>query len=331
MCDITLHSQTAQSRAAVINVLQERFLGLCESQREALRELSAEVQQWKQEAQGQRESREKEVLEEQSRLHEHRANLERLHRELEVTQRQQRDAEDEVSRKEAALRSQDSELTRLRADLLAAQRRVSDSEARLQPLGESVQLYKQKYQTCMSKISELESMLKSHEDDRRHSRAQVVEREEQVVRLQAEIVALRGDVEARCAQLESGDEALTALSRRLRDTQRELEISHAHRQECEMVIDTLRDNVATLRHQVEEKEEAALKLQSDFSLYRATHMHSDSDYQSQICRIHELEQAQEHSGTCHSELEKLKEEAQSQKQLRDGSLAGEFNFLLSIC
>lgn len=42
--------------------------------------------------------------------------------------------------------------------------------------------------------------------------------------------------------------------------------------------------------QVEEKEEAALKLQSDFSLYRATHMHSKSDYESQICRIHELEQ-----------------------------------------
>lgn len=41
---------------------------------------------------------------------------------------------------------------------------------------------------------------------------------------------------------------------------------------------------------MEEKEEAALKLQSDFSLYRATHMHSESDYQSQICRIHELEQ-----------------------------------------
>ncbi|KAK3562218.1 hypothetical protein QTP86_030549, partial [Hemibagrus guttatus] len=304
----------------------------CKSQREAMRELSAEVQQWQQEAQGQKESREKEVRglrselwEEQSRLHEHRANLERLHRELEAAQRQQRDAEDEVSRKEAALRSQDLELTRLRAHLLEAQRSASDTEARLQPLSESVQLYKQKYQTCVSKISELESTLKGHEVDQRQGRAQVVEQEEQVVRLQAEIMALRGDVEERCAQLESGDEALTALSRRLRDTQRELEISHAHVQECELVIDSLRDHVATLRYQVEEKEEAALKLQSDFSLYRATHMHCDSDYQSQICRIHELEQelsqALERSGTCQSELEKLKEEVQAQKQLRDGSLA----------
>lgn len=79
---------------------------------------------------------------------------------------------------------------------------------------------------------------------------QAIKREDQVVRLQAEIVALRGDVEARCAQLESGDEALTALSRRLRDTQRELELSHAHAQECELVIDALRDSVATLRSQV---------------------------------------------------------------------------------
>lgn len=76
----------------------------CESQREALCELRAEVQKWQQEAQGQRESQEKEVQalrselrEEQSRLHQHRSNLERLHRELESTQRQQRDAEDEVN------------------------------------------------------------------------------------------------------------------------------------------------------------------------------------------------------------------------------------------
>lgn len=71
-----------------------------------------------------------------------------------------------------------------------------------------------------------------------------------MVRLQAEIMALRTDVEERCAQLESGDEALTALSRRLRDSQRELELSHAHTKECELVIDTLRDNMAVLRSQV---------------------------------------------------------------------------------
>lgn len=79
----------------------------------------------------------------------------------------------QVSRKEAALRSQDSELTRLKADLLEARRSASDAEARLQSLGESVQLYKQKYQSCVSKIAELESMLQSHEEDRRQSRAQV--------------------------------------------------------------------------------------------------------------------------------------------------------------
>ncbi|XP_053491032.1 early endosome antigen 1 isoform X4 [Ictalurus furcatus] len=328
--DETLEEE--KGRNVQLQVEKENLHARCESQREALCELRAEVQKWQQEAQGQRESKEKEVQalrselrEEQSRLHQHRSSLERLHRELESTQRQQRDAKDEVCRKEAALRSQDSEMTRVKAELLEARRSASDAEARLQPLGESVQLYKQKYQTCVSKIAELESTLQSHEEDRRQSRAQVVEREEQVARLQAEIVALRGDVEARCAQLESGDEALTALSRRLRDAQRELELSHAHAQECELVIDALRDNMAALRSQVEEKDEAALKLQSDFSLYRATHTRSESDCESLVCRVRELEQALsqalERSGTCHSELEKLKEEAQAQKRLRDGSLA----------
>lgn len=64
-------------------------------------------------------------------------------------------------------------MTRMKADLLEARRSASDAEARLRPLGESVQLYKQKYQTCVSKIAELESTLQSHEEDRRQSRAQV--------------------------------------------------------------------------------------------------------------------------------------------------------------
>lgn len=77
-----------------------------------------------------------------------------------------------MSCKEAALRSQDSELTRLKAELLEAQRSTSDTEVRLQLLSESVQLYKQKYQTCVSKMAELES----REDDRKQSRAQVFQR-----------------------------------------------------------------------------------------------------------------------------------------------------------
>lgn len=79
---------------------------------------------------------------------------------------------------------------------------------------------------------------------------QVEEREEQVLRLQAEAVALRSDVKARCVQLDSSDEALATLSQRLRDTQRELELSRVHAQECELVISTLRDNTTALRRQV---------------------------------------------------------------------------------
>lgn len=82
----------------------------------------------------------------------------------------------QVSRKQAALRSQDSELTRLKADLLEAQASESDAEARLQLLGDSMQLYKQKYQTCVSKIAELERTLRSREEDCSQSRAQVRKR-----------------------------------------------------------------------------------------------------------------------------------------------------------
>lgn len=79
---------------------------------------------------------------------------------------------------------------------------------------------------------------------------QTEEREEQLLRLQAEAMVLWGDVKVRRAQLESGDEALATLSQRLRDTQRELELSHTHTHDCELVLSTLRDNVDALKRQV---------------------------------------------------------------------------------
>nr|XP_023850826.1 uncharacterized protein LOC111969115 [Salvelinus alpinus] len=92
-----------------------------------------------------------------------------------------------------------------------------------------------------------------------------------------------GELKAHSAQLESGDDALSALSQHLRDTQRDLESSRKHSQECEMVISTMRDSTAALRQQVEEQEESVVKSQADFSVYRATHIRSDSDYDTQLC------------------------------------------------
>lgn len=79
---------------------------------------------------------------------------------------------------------------------------------------------------------------------------QVLERDEQILHLRAQVVALRGDLQVHSAQLESGDDALTALSQQLRNTLGELEHSRKHAQECEMLISTLKDSSETLRHQV---------------------------------------------------------------------------------
>lgn len=77
--------------------------------------------------------------------------------------------------------------------------------------------------------------------------SQVVEQDEHVLHLCAQAVVLQGELKAHSAQLESGDDA---LSQHLRDTQRDLEDSHKHSQECEMVISTMRDSTAALRRQV---------------------------------------------------------------------------------
>ncbi|XP_052418278.1 trichohyalin isoform X2 [Carassius gibelio] len=269
-----------------------------EVRREELCDQREEEQRWQQEAQEQKESRVKEVLalkEElqstQSHLQQHRDSMESLFQELEIAHRQQRDPEDEASCRAPALRSQDAELIELKAGLLEAEKLATDAEARLQPLSDSLELCKHKYQACLSKIAQLENTLLAREEDLKEAHSQVSQKEEQVLRLRAQVVALQGDLQVHCAQLESGDDALAALSQRLRDTLSELEHSRKHSQECELLISTLRDTAATLRRQAEEREEMVVKTQADFSIYRATHFHSVSDYESQLSRVQELEHA----------------------------------------
>ncbi|XP_016106076.1 early endosome antigen 1-like [Sinocyclocheilus grahami] len=284
----------------------------CEVQKEELCDLREEVQRWQQEAEEaeeQNESRVKEVqaLKEelqstQSHLQQHRDNLESLCRELETAHRQQRDTEDEASCRAAALRSQDAELIELKAGLLEAEKLATDAKARLQPLRESLELCKHKYQACLSKIAQLENTLHGREEDLKEAHSQVAQREEQVLRLRAQVVALQGDLQVHCTQLESGDDALAALSQQLRDTLGELEHSCKHSRECELLISTLRDTAATLRRQAEEQEEMAVKTQADFSINQATHVHSDSDYESQLSRVQELEHALERCGQSAQEL-----------------------------
>ncbi|KAA0723790.1 Polyamine-modulated factor 1-binding protein 1 [Triplophysa tibetana] len=323
----------------------------CKGQKEELCELRREVQRWRQEAQEQKESQAREVedlrkdLEStRGRLQLHRGNLEDLCRELETAHGQQRETGEEVSCREAALCSQDTGLFRLKAGLLEAEKLATDAEARLQPLSDSLELHTHKYQACLNKITQLESTQHSQEQDLKEARHQLLEREEQILCLRAQVVALQGDVQVHSAQLESGDDALTAMSQQLRDTLGELEHSRKHAQECEVLFSTLQDTNETLRSQllqpsstaslstplaiskhhahmhcidltscrkdlgthtrvlqpltrvfarthVEEQEENLVKTQADFSIYLATHVHSGSDYECQLSRIQDLENA----------------------------------------
>lgn len=79
----------------------------------------------------------------------------------------------QASCREAALHSQDAELIQLKAGLLEAEKLATDAEARLQPLSESLELCKHKYQACLSKIAQLENALHSREQDLKEAHHQV--------------------------------------------------------------------------------------------------------------------------------------------------------------
>lgn len=73
----------------------------------------------------------------------------------------------------AALRSQDAELVELKAGLLEAEKLATDAEARLQPLSESLEICKHKYQACLSKIAQLENTLHGRKEDLKVAHSQV--------------------------------------------------------------------------------------------------------------------------------------------------------------
>ncbi|CDQ62366.1 unnamed protein product [Oncorhynchus mykiss] len=84
--------------------------------------------------------------------------------------------------------------------------------------------------------------------------------------------------------------------------------------------------------QVEEQEESVVKSQADFSVYRASHIRSDSDYDTQLCRIQELQQAfsqtveqcaqgSQDLSVCQSEVPQLREEVSRLTQLKDNTVA----------
>ncbi|XP_010901561.3 golgin subfamily A member 4 isoform X2 [Esox lucius] len=234
-------------------------------------------------------------------------------------------SQQEVSDREQCLQGQEAE-SRLREVLQEVESGAADTGA----LTQSLDLYRTKYQACLTKISQQDGTLQALDKDLKEARAQVIEQEDQVLRLRAQAVVLQGELRDRCAQLDSGDDALSTLSQHLRDTQRDLEDSHKHSRECELVIGMLRDTAAALTRQAEEQEECVVKIQADFSLYKATHSHSDSDYNSQLSRTEELQQAlsqaveqcarSQEMIACQLEVVQLREEVSRLAQLNSNTV-----------
>ncbi|XP_071381222.1 polyamine-modulated factor 1-binding protein 1 [Centroberyx affinis] len=310
-------------------------LTLRSSQQEAVNAAHGELQHWQAEARAQQEAREEEVaglqaelMAAQSRLQQSRFTIGHLRSDLEYTQRQHKLAEEQACQRESHIWALEAELNRLKADLQEAENRAGDTETRLQPLSQSLELYRTKYQACLSKLAQQDSTLQALQEDVREARAQLVEREEQVMCLRGQAVTLQGELKAQAGQLEHGEEALSAASHRLCDTQTELASSRKHSQECELVTGTLRETNARLRQQVEEQKESMVKIQADFSVYRASHIHSNSDYECQLSNIQESQQAREQCAQGVQELSvyqaevcQLRDEVSRLNRLKDSCLA----------
>ncbi|XP_016090509.1 trichohyalin-like [Sinocyclocheilus grahami] len=280
----------------------------CKVQKDELCDLREEVQEQKESRVKEVQALKEELQSTQSHLQQHRDNLESLCRELEMAHRQQRDTEDEVSGRVAALRSQDAELIQLKVGLLEAEKLATDAEARLQPLSESLEFCKHKYQACLSKIAQLENTLHGREEDLKEAHSQVAVEGQALSTAQRS--SLSDTVHTRCEDLPAlpsrafFSSSTSGFSSQIPNLRVRTDTSFSRSpmspsRMCKLPLSVPAHSkpagLSALQHitftRAEEREEMVVKTQADFSIYRATHVHSDSDYGSLLSRVQELEHA----------------------------------------
>ncbi|XP_048829216.1 polyamine-modulated factor 1-binding protein 1 isoform X2 [Brienomyrus brachyistius] len=244
---------TAELRAAQerLRSVQEEY----EVQQGALCTANEELQRWQAEARAQ-------VDKAQSRLQQYLSSAEMLGAHGDQAQRQ--------AEEEQALQKHPQPCSVETDQLRGA---PQEAQPPPPPLTQALDSNEQKYRVSLGTVSRLEERVQAQDRELQEARMQ---HNVQVQRRHWKASPLCCDLQGRSAQLQAQDESLG-------DLRQQLEESLQHGLECELII-------RTLRKQVEEQEEAVLKIQADFFLYKATHLLSDPDCEPHLWRIQEPQQ-----------------------------------------
>ncbi|XP_072452086.1 uncharacterized protein pmfbp1 isoform X3 [Chiloscyllium punctatum] len=230
----------------------------------------------------------KELQERLTKLQQYKSTVDRLNSDLQHAHEQHQDVVQEVSQCEDIMRNQESEIAHLKQQQLDSENQVATAKQNCKSLETMLDLYKQKYQTCINRITELENSMQSLETDLQDANRQLCNRDETVHKLRNDMLTVQHQYETKCRQVEHCEDKVDQLTHQLQVAQESLSANKEHVTQCEEIIRSLQEQATVHHNQVIGWEESLVKRQTDFTSYKATHSHSDTDYNLQTAQLDQL-------------------------------------------
>ncbi|XP_069757408.1 polyamine-modulated factor 1-binding protein 1 isoform X3 [Narcine bancroftii] len=194
----------------------------------------------------------------------------------------------QISRFDDLMHKQELEIAQLKEQMFDSENQVARANQNYKSFEANLDLYKQKYQSCVDKITHLENTKQQLEAELQDANEQLCCHNESHRKLHNEMLTARHQCENKCRQVESCEDAIDHLTEQLQTAQEDLSTLRVHVAQCEEIIHSLRDQ-ATIHHsQAENWEENVVKLQTDFASYKATHSHTDAEYDIQTAHLGQL-------------------------------------------
>ncbi|KAG7488586.1 hypothetical protein MATL_G00036010 [Megalops atlanticus] len=255
----------------------------------------------------------------QSKVQEQRLKVRDLEDKLSHAEVLHQEALAKVQSGEELAKKQCAEMLLLKQQIENTQMELRESNAAAKNHETSSDIFKQKYQTAMEKVQQLEGQIQSLEEEAQYSSKQVLEAQEVVSSLKAEVLNLEARYEEKCKQMENSEEAIDQLTEELQATQDHHKCSSDRVLELEQLIGKLKEEVDMQRKEISDHENTFLQLQSDLTSYQFSHSYSNEEYESQqkhsdllqkelTCVSQRLREKEAWNEECKRTIEQLKAE-----------------------
>ncbi|TMS08853.1 hypothetical protein E3U43_014400 [Larimichthys crocea] len=224
-------------------------------------------------------------------------------------------SQQQVETFEEKLKKQEVEMELLQQQLKGAKEELKDASLQAQGQKESVAIFKQKYTAAIEKVQRVQGQVELLEEELQYSQQQLRESQAETHSVKEELAQMVKRYHEKVSQWENSQEALDQLTDELQANQNALRENQQKVDDLKGLIDSLQEQVDTLKQQ-------KLMSERDLRLYQQSHSHSDVEYLSLLRHRQELQkrctEQVERLAECEKAIPQMKSELQRRTQEKEG-------------